>query len=94
MELCISDHAQARMQQRSIPQVVIDLLWSFGCIEHHKGREVYSFDSKSIKRIIRYYGSLVDNRFAEKLRGCFMVTEKGTVITVAHRTSRRKTKRR
>lgn len=94
MNINISNHARARMEQRSIPLGVVDLILNFGNIEYHKGREIYRLDRKSIKKIRRYYGSFVDGRFAEKLLGHYLVAENDTLVTVAHITKKIKTKRR
>lgn len=83
--LKLSEHAQKRSQQRSIPEVVIDLLLDFGD-ETHLGGGVtsFSFRKEGWKSAAKYLGNRA--KYFERYRACYaVVAEDGTIITVAHR---------
>jgi hypothetical protein len=82
-------HAVKRMQQRCIPELVIDLLQRCGSWIRCNGADRLIFDKAAVKRLRRY---LVDSRaFAavERWLGVYAVfNDDGLLVTVAHRTRR------
>jgi len=81
-------HAQARMQQRSIPPLAIDLLWDFGtCCPAGDGTEQYFFDKKAWKRISRYAGR--DAPSHSGWRDVYMVCKGDLIVTTGYATKRR-----
>jgi len=87
-----SRHAQERMRQRSIPQIVLDLLMQFGAEEHSHGAIRYSLDKKSRRALDRYLGSARIKEMDKLLNTYVVVSSDGQVITVGHRTRRQKEK--
>lgn len=81
----ITRHAQVRMQQRSIPQIIIDLLVDFG--DRHaagSGAESCFFSKRSWRRVIRHAGSAA--RHLERWRNVYIIlSEDGAVVTAAWR---------
>lgn len=82
--LALSQHAKKRSKQRSIPEVVIDLLLDFGDETHlGSGATSFSFRKKSWSRAVKYLGAKA--KYFERYRACYVVVaEDGTVITVAY----------
>lgn len=90
MSLHLSKHTRIRMQQRSIPPIVVDWLVDFGHCEYgHDGTRTYFFDKTSRRQFKSYAGQLFDS-VNEFLNGYAVVTSDSHVITVAIRQERRK----
>jgi hypothetical protein len=85
----LTAHAQRRSQQRSISSDVIDALLSYGERQRHQGADVY-YLTKSARR--RCAGALGDRyrRLEKRLDSYVVVSDDGTVITVARRLQRLK----
>ena len=81
-------HAAARMQQRALSQLQIDLLMQFGHTESigHGATRVY-FDKRSRRQLRAYAGSLAPAIEAH-LDIYAVVANEGHLITVAHRIQR------
>lgn len=76
-------HAAVRQQQRSIPQMVVDLLLDFGSSEPSgNGTSKFFFDKSAKKRLYSYAGPLA-NLLQEHLDVYAVVSDR-TVITVGH----------
>lgn len=85
----LTQHARKRIQQRAIPQVVIDLLLDFGVVEHrNKGLEILYFNKKG-RHAAR---SSMKNSGLTQLDHClnaFMLeSSEGLVVTVGHWTKK------
>lgn len=82
-------HALARMQQRGIPERVIDLLLAFGESEHdHRGGEILTFGRRGLRRVERFAGPSAA-REAQKHRKVYaVVVSGGELATVGHRRRR------
>lgn len=81
-------HASERQQQRSIPEIVIDLIVDFGTVER-SGADAskYYFNKTSRRRVRRYAGQLSPS-LEEYLDYYVVVSDSGKVITVAPRIKR------
>lgn len=89
MNATLSDHANARLQQRGIPKVILDNLMSYGRRVHdHHGAEVIFFDRKARKALRVVCGSAEFIKIEPKLDTYAVVGCDGTVITVGQRTKR------
>lgn len=87
----LTQHAQARSQQRGIPPMLIDLLLTFGVSEKAPGgAEKLFFDKSSRKRVRAYAGPLA--ALLERHLDIYAVVADGNrVITLGHRLERIKT---
>ena len=78
----LTRHASCRVQQRSIPQAVIDLLLDFGdATSAGLGVERYSFSKRSWRAVAAYMGS--GAKHYERYRSAYIVIASGYVITAA-----------
>ena len=86
MELAITRHAQARMQQRAIRADALEHLLEFGREAFdHRGGTVYYFDKSSRRRLERTADRATRARLG-KLAGLYaVVSGSGEVVTVGHR---------
>ncbi len=91
MAIAFTRHAQERARQRSIPQIVIDLVVDFGRVQRHRGADVYSLDKRSRRSVRSYLGCELYRRIEEFLGVYVVVADAGRIITVAHRYTRLKT---
>lgn len=85
LDIQLSCHARARMQQRGIKAAWIDLLLQYGKYVYQSGKKTYSIslDKRGIKAIKRTLGNLVD---IEKLRRIYLVlSHDATLVTCAYR---------
>ncbi|MBK8375610.1 MAG: hypothetical protein IPL18_12380 [Sphingomonadales bacterium] len=79
----ITQHAQARMQSRSIPVEAIDALLTFGETRRHRGADIYFLDRRARSRMQR---SLERNTFKQLEKCAYVVVgDGGDIITAAHR---------
>ena len=86
-----SKHASRRMQQRSIPPLVVTWLVEFGQMRYdHRGGIVYYFDRNSRRNLEREVGSRVVARLSDYLNAYVVVSSKSdeAVVTVRHRYKR------
>lgn len=77
-------HADSRIEQRSIPSVVIDLILDFGATEHHRGCEKLWLDKKGLRQAKKYLGK-PHQSYAQLLKDIYLIVDDGTVITAARR---------
>lgn len=83
-----SQHAAVRCQQRSICQMVIDLLMEFGATEPAgEGTTKFYFDKPARKRLAAYAGPL-SSLLQEHLDVYAIVAANSKVVTVGHRYER------
>lgn len=86
--MATTHHAQARTQQRGIPQMLIDLLLMFGKREAAgSGLSKIFFDKRGRRRVQGYAGPL-GSLINQYLDVYAVVTSDDTVITIAHRFER------
>jgi len=85
--MMLSNHARIRMQQRGIPERVLDWLLAFGAVDHPRGAEVYFFDRKARRALARHVGDAQLVRY-DKALDAYAVCTDGQVITVGHRYQR------
>ena len=89
MQLELTKHAQTRMQQRGIPQDIIEQLLGYGRMTHdHHGGQIVWFDRASRRRLQREFG-MSSYRVTEKHLDAYVVLDsEGRVLTVGHRFKR------
>jgi len=81
----LTKHAQKRMQQRSIPQMVLDWLVDFGHSEPAgNGARKYFFDKQSRRHFKKYAGQLYGS-LEQHLNAYVVLASDSTVVTVAVR---------
>lgn len=82
-------HATARLQQRSIPPIVLEWLMDYGDIQRQGGVNRACFNKKSRRLIQQYAGSAALPIF-EKYANIYAVIAAAddSIITVGHRTIR------
>ena len=89
MDLAVSPHARARMQQRGIRAEAVEALLDFGRTRHvHSGgRELVFFDKKARARLLK-----ADPAAAREIsrlgRTYAVLAGDGSVVTVGHRFKR------
>lgn len=89
MTIRLTDHAQARLQQRGIPIPVLECLLTYGRKVHdHRGGQLVFFDHHARDRLRRTRGAEVFKKLEPKLDTYAVLTEDGVVLTVGHRTKR------
>ncbi len=83
-------HAQARMQQRSIPMSAIDVLMEYGEARRHHGADVFFLTKKSRGRVLKDFGKSAFLKLEKALDAYLVVGDDGTLITTGHRHHRLK----
>lgn len=85
----VSNHARTRLQQRGIPEIVMETLLDFGHEEfdHHGGAVVY-LDHRTRQHLRRSLGKETYKQMEPHLDTFAVVAGDGTVVTVGHRTRR------
>lgn len=83
----LTQHARKRIQQRAIPQAVIDLLLDLGVTEHrNKGLDMFYFDKDGKHAAM----SLMKKNGLTQLDHCLnaflLESGDGRIVTVGHRT--------
>jgi hypothetical protein len=82
-------HAQARIQQRGIPPLVIELLERFGSSMRCKDAERLFFDNSARRRLTAHLGGHRGLSVIDRWLDVYaIVADNGTVVTVAHKTKR------
>lgn len=78
-------HAQARIQQRGIPPLIIDWLLKYGCSSSdHRGGERFFFDRASRKALAHDVGDVIVRK-VEQYLNAYMVVVAGELVTVGYR---------
>jgi len=85
--MVLSKHAAKRMQQRAIPEQVIDWLVAYGEIDHQQGAELYFFSKRSRRALARDVSARLLRRF-DKALDAYLVCAEGRIATVGHRYQR------
>ena len=79
-------HASLRCQQRSIPEIGLDLVQKFGvCRPVGQGAVSYSFDKASWRRVESYVGSWPLKTMDRLRRLYVVVSDSGALITAAYK---------
>jgi hypothetical protein len=85
-ELNYSEHARARIQQRAIPPLVVDLLIQFGSPYRCGGAERLMFDKRALKRLRHHLGGERGLKVFERWLNVYAVlSDNGSVATTAHK---------
>jgi len=85
-----SDHAIARMQQRSIPIGAIDALLDYGEHHRHRGADIFFLTKSGRCRMIRDLGKRAFLNLEKALDTYLVVSDDGCVITAGRRYRRLK----
>lgn len=83
-------HAQARLQQRAIPNDAVDAILAYGERRRHRGADVYFLTKSARSRIQSAIGKQCYNRLSRSLDTYLVVSDDGQLITAAHRQQRLK----
>lgn len=85
----LSHHARRRMQQRSVPLRILDLLECYGSTKRaFYNADVYTFDRMARQRIRAELGD-VGLKEIEPYKNAYMVvSDEGSVVTVARKYKR------
>ena len=85
----LTEHARARLQQRGIPQIVVELLQAFGSSMRCGNAERLFFDKAARRRIAAYLGGQRGLQVIERWLEVYLVLgDNGLVVTVAHQKGR------
>ena len=85
--LALTQHARARLQQRGIPQDVVNELLDFGQeIHDHQGGSIVYFNRRARERLRRTRGDAEYRRLESHLDAFAVIGRQGQVVTVGHRT--------
>ena len=85
----LTQHAQARMQQRGITLTTLNSLLDYGAQSHdHRGATIVYFDKKAKRRLLRDSGCEVYRVMEKQLNAYAVVGIDGAVVTVGHRDKR------
>jgi hypothetical protein len=85
LDLILSRHAQARMQQRGIPQTMIDQVLRHGCERHdHRGAIIVLLDREGRRRMARS-GEARLGEIDRLGRVYVLLRADSTIVTVGHR---------
>lgn len=86
--LQMTRHATSRSQQRAIPQMALDLLLQFGCVEPAgNGCQRVFLDKPARKRLDAYAGPIA-HHLREHLDIFAVLSAEQAVVTVGHRVER------
>jgi len=86
----LTKHAEIRMQQRAIPNLIVDWLIDYGEVAYAKhGVTKHSFSKKSIRNIKRVAGHSI-SAYINDYRNAYVVVVDDKVITTAWRQKRMK----
>ena len=88
MNVPITNHANKRMQQRSIPKAVVEWLLDFGARERSGASEIVYFDKKSKKELSRELGPQIVKSIARFLDVYAVISDDGYLVTTGYRYKR------
>lgn len=84
-----TSHALARLQQRAIPERIVDLLEEFGSSMRSNGADRLFFDKAARRRLARNLGSKRDLQSIERWMNVYIVvSDEGQLVTAARQTAR------
>ncbi len=85
----VSNHAQARMQQRGVTPGLLELLDAYGATQYdHHGAAVRYFNKAARRRLQRSEGGDVFRAVESKLNVYAVVAHDGCLVTVGRRDHR------
>ena len=89
-QMQLTRHARTRLQQRSIPRFVLQLLLDHGAREHdHRGAMIQFFDKRSRRRVAAELGHSLFRRLEPHLLDAYaVIAADGEVLTVGYRKDR------
>lgn len=95
MRPSLTAHAEARLQQRAIPPLVLDFLLEYGATMRCGEADRYYFDKAARKRLSRSLGGDRALRLVEPWLDTYAVVgdRNGRIVTTGHRTGRFKAPR-
>lgn len=86
---CHSYYGNLRMQQRSIPQIAIELLADFGSTVLSHGAWKFFFDQATRRRVLNQFENILAIKSLERyLKMYVVIGDDGCVITAGHLTCR------
>ena len=88
-DLALTAHASSRVQQRSIPPIIIEWLMRFGIQRWSRGAAVYEFDKDSRRRLRRHIGQRLFASVEHWLDAYTVIGDRRQVVTVGWRQQRR-----
>ena len=87
--LTMSHHARTRLQQRGIPEAILENLMDFGReIYDHRGSRIVYFDRRAREELRLACGSETYKRIEARLDAYAVIAPSGDIVTVGHRTRR------
>lgn len=86
----LTQHAEARIQQRGIPHDAVNAIFKYGRQRRHHGADVYFLDKRSRQRMAQALGSKAYSKLERSLNSYLVVSDDGALITAAHRLGRLK----
>jgi hypothetical protein len=86
--MVLTTHAQRRLQQRSIPGFVLELLLQFGTRVQQNGSERIFFDKAARREVKRFLGIRIYSRIEDLLDVYAIVSRDGCVVTAGYRLER------
>ena len=85
----VSNHAQARMQQRGVTPGLLDLLDAYGATQYdHRGAQVRYFNKAARRKLRDSEGANVYRAVETKLNVYAVVGHDGCLVTVGRRNHR------
>ncbi len=82
----LTQHAEARMQQRGVQMATLDWLLDYGAKTHdHHGATVVYFDKKAKSRLLKASGPEQLRVMEKQLNAYAVVASDGAVVTVGRR---------
>lgn len=85
----VTSHARARMQQRGISPVALELLLEYGREAHdHRGCRIVRFDKRSRHYVLRALGRERFRQLERHLDAYAVIAADDAVVTVGHRVAR------
>lgn len=88
MNISVTNHANKRMQQRSIPKAVIEWLLDFGTRERSGSGEIVFFDKKGKKQLYQELGPQIVKSVSRFLDVYAVLGDDGCLVTTGYRYKR------
>ncbi len=88
--MSLTTHAKKRLQQRAIPESLIDVILDFGTCQHTRhGAEIVFLRNHDKRFVAGFFG---EKNFSRRIGKTYLVLNRsGGVITAGHRSHRIKT---
>lgn len=81
-------HAEKRMQQRSVPPFVVDMILKFGEPERSHGANRYVLNKKARKKVESYLGPMKLTEPRKLFDAYVVLSDDSEIITTGYRTKR------